>query len=75
VAIVHVLGYLPSTILFTLAITARLGYRRPLAFASALLFAVTVVIVFRAMLHVRIPPGQIYDYLPDAIRGFALIYL
>ncbi|MEO9781943.1 MAG: tripartite tricarboxylate transporter TctB family protein [Sedimentitalea sp.] len=69
------IGYLPSTVLFCVFLAFRTGFRDMRALLAAAVFAVGVVIVFRGILAVKIPAGAIYDYLPDAIRSFALIYL
>lgn len=74
VIIVPLLGYLPTTILFALALTYRLGYRGARYFGAAVLFAVTVVVVFKAFLQVKVPGGAIYEYLPGALRSFFLTY-
>lgn len=72
---VPVVGYLISTILFAVFLTIRLGYRSRQALVSAAIFGLAVVLVFRAGLQVKIPPGQIYEHLPDFIRTFAMVYL
>ncbi|WP_306046608.1 tripartite tricarboxylate transporter TctB family protein [Nioella sp. MMSF_3534] len=72
---VPIVGYLLSTILFSLFLTIRLGYRSHTAIIMSVLFGLSVVLVFRTGLQVRIPPGQIYQYLPDSIRTFAMVYL
>lgn len=72
---VPIIGYLLSTIVFAVFLTIRLGYRSKQALGFAALFGFAVVLVFRAGLQVKIPPGQIYEYLPDAIRTFAMVYL
>ncbi|WP_299897514.1 tripartite tricarboxylate transporter TctB family protein [uncultured Ruegeria sp.] len=69
------LGYLPSTMLFAALLTIRLGFRLPGAFCVALTFGAVVAVVFRALLHVNIPAGRIYEFLPDGLRAFALTYL
>lgn len=69
------LGYLPSTILFAVFLTLRAGFRTGKSVAIAAVFAVTVALVFRAFLQVKIPAGQVYNYLPDAVRVFAMTYL
>lgn len=75
VVLVPQLGYLPSTILFTLFLTIRVGETRPVNLASAVAFAIVVAVLFRAFLQVKIPAGRIYEALPDGIRAFALTYL
>ncbi|WP_331460027.1 tripartite tricarboxylate transporter TctB family protein [Cochlodiniinecator piscidefendens] len=75
VSMVPIIGYLLGTLIFALFLTFRLGYRRPTAFCVTAVFAVAVVLIFRAGLRVKIPAGQIYEHLPDAIRSFAMINL
>ncbi|MGI9482899.1 MAG: tripartite tricarboxylate transporter TctB family protein [Hyphomicrobiales bacterium] len=75
VLIVPYIGYLPATLLFTVLLTIRCGYKdlRFIGLAAAIGFA--TVIVFKSFLQVKIPGGAVYEYLPDGIRTFALIYL
>ncbi len=72
---VPVAGFLPVSIVFAYALTWRLGYRKPLMLASAVAFAIALVIVFKALLGVKIPGAMVYEYLPDAFRSFFLQYL
>ena len=72
---VPVIGYLPATLILSLLLGARLGYRSPRGLLASALFAVAVVLVFRTGLGVRIPAGALYDYLPAAIRSFAMTNL
>ncbi|HPD92932.1 MAG: tripartite tricarboxylate transporter TctB family protein [Rhodobacter sp.] len=68
------IGYLPATAIFMTALAWRLGYRgRSLALAP--LVAVVIVVMFKAVLAVRIPGGAIYDVFPQAVRNFLVIYL
>ena len=73
--IVPKIGYLGATLLFTLLLTWRVGYREKQMFVAAALVAVAIVVIFKSFLKVKIPAGQIYEYLPDGIRNFMLIYL
>lgn len=75
VLIVPILGYLPVTMIFVPALAWRMGYRTRFMMILSVLFAVTVVVVFKGFLSVRIPGGMIYDYLPGALRSFAILYL
>ena len=68
------LGYLPSTVVFTVVLTYRLGYRDTRFLASAAAFGVVVVIIFKSLLQVKVPGGAIYEYLPDSMRSFMLTY-
>ena len=73
--IVPRLGYLGSTLLFTLILTWRVGYRTKIMFVSAAAMGVGIVVIFKAFLQVKVPAGQVYEYLPDEIRNFMLLYL
>lgn len=68
-------GYLPSTILFAMLLAFRMGYRSKRMLAASVLTAIAVVVVFKSFLQVKVPGGQLYEYLPDAIRSFMLTYL
>jgi len=68
-------GYLLATLLFSIVLSLRLGYRsRPIYFAATLT-AITIVVLFKSLLQVKIPGGALYEYLPDALRSFFIIYL
>ena len=73
--IVPKVGYLGATLLLTLLLTWRVGYREKRMFASAALMAVGIVVIFKSFLQVKIPAGQVYEYLPDGLRNFMLLYL
>lgn len=76
VAVVPWLGYLFSTILFCTALAWRMGYRSLRWMLIAALFAVTVVLVFKGFLQVKIPSGAIYEFLPSgSFRTFVMTYL
>lgn len=75
VLLVPVLGYLPVTLVFVPALTWRMGYRGTPMLAAGLVFAVAVVVLFKSLLSVRIPGGAVYEYLPDGLRGFFILYL
>ena len=69
------LGYLPCTILFTTLLTLRVGHRSMRWCVRAILLAVVTVVIFRAFLQVKIPGGQIYEWLPSPLSKFLLMYL
>lgn len=72
VLLVPRLGYLPSTLLFMTVLTFRLGYRRPVMLVGAAGVGLSIVLVFKTFLQVKVPGGQIYELLPDALRSFML---
>lgn len=67
------LGYLPTTILFTMALAIRAGYRKPTTILAAAGMGVAIVVVFKTLLGVKIPGGAAYEYLPDAIRNVFIL--
>lgn len=73
-ALVPHAGYLPTTLVFALALTLRTGYRSGLHLAAAALAAILIVLVFRTLLRVNLPAGRIYDSLPDGLRQIMLTY-
>ncbi len=75
VAVVPLLGYLPTTVFFTCLLTVRVGLASPRFIGFAALFAVCVAVIFRSILQVKIPAGQIYEAFPEPLRAFALTYL
>lgn len=75
VTAVPLLGYLPSTLIFALLLSLRLGYRSAQALGSAAAFAIAVVLIFKAGLGVKLPAGEIYQFLPDSIRAFVMVNL
>lgn len=76
VTIVPLLGYLPSTIAFTLLLTLRLGYRGTRWMLAAVGGSAVVVLLFKGVLQVKIPAGAVYDVLPSgALRTFIMTYL
>jgi hypothetical protein len=75
VAVVPMVGYLPTTMAFCAGLAWRLGYRRPGVIAAALLTGIFTVAVFKSFLSVRIPGGALYEYLPAALRNFMILYL
>jgi len=72
--LVPIAGYLPTTVVFALALTLRAGYRSRVALLSALGAAIVIVLLFKTFLQVKLPSGLIYEYLPDGIRQIMLNY-
>lgn len=72
---VPIIGFLPASMVFAPALTWRMGYRAPVFFVASVVFAVLVVVVFKGLLGVRIPGGAVYEFLPGAARGFAILWL
>ena len=74
VMIVPQLGYLPSTVVFAVVLTFRLGYRSAKMLLSAAVFGCVVVIIFKTFLQVKVPGGALYELLPNGLRSFMLTY-
>jgi hypothetical protein len=74
VLIVPYLGYLPSTIIFISILTLRVGYRDRKFIGASVAVGFAVVVIFKSLLQVKVPGGQIYEFLPDGIRAFMLTY-
>lgn len=70
---VPILGYLPMTLLFVPALAWRMGYRSRKMMLISVVFSVSVVVLFKTMLSVKIPGGLIYEYLPGALRSFFIL--
>ena len=73
VAIVPAVGYLPSTVAFTVLLAVRQGYRTAAVLLSAAALGTAIVIIFKAGLSVRIPGGTLYEHLPGGLRSFMIL--
>lgn len=74
VAVVPLLGYLLSTVLFTMLMAFRQGYRSTRHLVAAGLLGLAIVVVFKTGLSVKIPGGAIYEYLPGGLRNFMILH-
>lgn len=72
---VPIVGYLPSTIVFCVMLCIRAGYNSRKMIAISAAAAITIVVLFKSFLQVKVPGGQLYEQLPDSIRSFMLTYL
>ncbi|MEM8948010.1 MAG: tripartite tricarboxylate transporter TctB family protein [Pseudomonadota bacterium] len=70
---VPIIGYLPATLIFALALALRAGYRNRRILVAAALMGLAVVLIFKTILSVKIPGGALYDYLPGALKSVAII--
>lgn len=73
-AVVPVLGYLPTTIGFAVALVLRAGYRSAAMLWGAVAASVVIVVLFKSFLQVKLPAGRVYEYLPDGLRQIMLTY-
>ena len=67
-------GYLPSTVLFAVALALRAGYRKVSTLGISAVAAVVIVLLFKTFLKVNLPSGLIYESLPDGLRQIMLTY-
>jgi len=67
-------GYLPTTVIFAVALAVRVGYRKKIPLIAAGAAAVVIVLLFKTMLKVNLPSGLIYESLPDGLRQIMLTY-
>lgn len=74
VYIVPILGYLPSTVLFSLLLLMRLGYRKRQTLLISVAISFAIVLIFKSFLQVKIPAGALYENLPEAMRNFFIVY-
>jgi hypothetical protein len=68
------IGYLPATLVFCPLLALRLGYRRPWTLLAAALTGLTVVVLFKTLLQVKIPGGAVYEALPAGLRNVMIQY-
>lgn len=71
--LVPIVGYLPMTLIFMPFLAFRIGYRSKKMLLIAASLGFLIVLVFKSFLEVKIPGGQLYEYLPDAMRSFMLL--
>lgn len=74
VFVVPVIGYLGATLIFSVALTWRMGYRRGRMLLAALFTGFATVLLFKTFLSVKIPGGMVYEWLPDGLRSFMIIH-
>lgn len=67
-------GYLPTTVIFAVLLALRVGYRSARMLFAAVVSAVVIVVLFKTVLKVNLPAGQIYEVLPDGLRQIMLTY-
>ncbi|AXI46588.1 hypothetical protein C1J03_11510 [Sulfitobacter sp. SK012] len=67
-------GYLPTTVIFAVALALRVGYRSARVLGAAAISALIIVLLFKTLLKVNLPSGLIYEVLPDGLRQIMLNY-
>lgn len=74
VILVPILGYLFVTMLMCFMLALRAGYRRRTMLCASVVSGILVVVIFKSFLQVKVPGGQVYEYLPTTLRSFMLTY-
>jgi hypothetical protein len=67
------LGYLPSTLLVFPLLVLRAGYRSGKYLALSWVVGIVIVVLFKSLLQVKIPGGELYGLFPEAIRNFLVL--
>lgn len=69
------IGYLPASVLFAIALSLRVGYRSGRAMIWAAAVGALTVLLFKSFLQVKIPGGAAYQALPEGLRNLFVLYL
>lgn len=67
-------GYLLSTIIFAPLLSYRREYRSAKMLLASAGMGLVTVLFFKSFLSVKIPGGLIYEYLPNGLRTFMIVY-
>ena len=68
------LGYLIATLMFCPLLVWRSGFRRFNHALVAMAFGIVVVLFFKTFLRIKIPGGALYEFFPDGLRNFMILY-
>lgn len=74
VQIVGIIGYLLTTVVALPLMVWRMGYRTARWLWISAATGLGIVLLFKTFLQVKIPGGMVYEYLPDALRNFMIVY-
>ena len=66
--------YVVTGLLAAVVLSLRAGYRSWRMLLAATSSSISIVLIFKTLLQVRIPGGAVYDLLPTAARSFMLTY-
>lgn len=75
VFITPIIGYIIGSVLFTIVLAIRVGYRSRQALILAAAVGFVTVFLFKSFLQVKIPGGIVYQYFPETLRNFFILYL
>lgn len=73
VYLVPLSGYLLTTIAFMMLLTFRMGYRDVRQLCIAALTGLAIILLFKTGLAVKIPGGQLYEWLSEPLRSFMIV--
>ena len=73
VFLVPYIGYLLATCIIAFCLSYRAGYRNKKILSYSLITALSIVLVFKTFLEVKIPGGVIYEFLPSTLRSFMIL--
>ena len=69
------IGYLPATLVVFPLLILRAGYRERRFYVYSWIVGIAVVVLFKSILQVKIPGGEIYAIFPESIRNFLILRL
>ena len=73
VILVPNIGYLIATLIIAPCLTYRVRYRDKKMITYSLVTCLSIVLIFKTFLEVKIPGGAIYELLPNTIRSFMIL--
>ena len=73
VILVPNIGYLIATLFIAPCLTYRVGYRDKKMITYSMVTGLSIVLIFKTFLEVKIPGGAIYELLPNTIRSFMIL--
>ena len=73
VVLVPYIGYLLATCIVAFCLSYRVGYQNKQMLSYSVITALSIVLVFKTFLEVKIPGGIIYEYLPETLRSFMIL--
>ena len=73
VVLVPYIGYLLATCIVAFCLSYRVGYQNKKMLSYSIITALSILLVFKTFLEVKIPGGIIYEYLPETLRSFMIL--
>ncbi|MEM7343077.1 MAG: tripartite tricarboxylate transporter TctB family protein [Chloroflexota bacterium] len=69
-----IVGYFLSSLIFIIVLSIRVGLTSARWFLTGLLFAISLILIFRWGLSVWVPPAELYDMFGKDTRIFLMRY-